>query len=358
MPYSRSTINEIINRIEANIESRMPGSDAKLRNSIINAIVKSVAAEAHGLYGNLDYLSKQLHPYTATDEYLDFHANWWKIYRNAAVGSIGNVDFIGTDGVVIPAGTTLQRSDATEFKTDVDVTIVAGIATVAVTAVVAGQGGNTAAASTLTLSSPITGVTSEATVDANGLTGGTDIETDDALRDRLRERIQRTPQGGAEVDYHKWAKEISGVTRTWVFPQWLGVGTVGVFFVRDDDASSIPDASEVTTVQDYIDSVRPVTADVTLIAPTEAAQAMTIQLSPNDADTQTSVEASLKDMLRREANVEDGTGSGEILLSHIREAISIATGEDDHVLVSPVADITPNTGELVTLGAITWQAIP
>ena len=40
--------------------------------------------------------------------------------------------------------------------------------------------------------------------------------------------------------------------------------------VRDDDASLIPDAGEVATVQAYIDSLRPVTASVTVVAPTAA----------------------------------------------------------------------------------------
>ncbi len=86
-----------------------------------------------------------------------------------------------------------------------------------------------------------------------------------------------------------------------VFPQWLGIGTVGVFFVRDDDANFIPDAAEVQAVQDYIDALRPVAADLTISAPTEAP----------------------------------------------------ADGEFDHVLATPLADVVFSAGEIGSLGNIT-----
>lgn len=358
MAFNRPSIKEIISRIEADVDSRLVGSDPKLRSSIMNAVVNGVAALTHGLYGNLDWLAKQIIPDTADAEILDRHADWRKIPRNAAKEATGIVDFAGNDGSVIVVDTILQRSDAVEFTTDSEVTIAAGVASVAVTASVPGQDGNTVAGSILTISTPIPGVDSSPTVNVDGLSGGTDIEDIEDWRARVRERDQSRPQGGAKIDYENWAKDIAGVTRVWVFPQWLGAGTIGVFFTRDDDASIIPDAGEVTTVQDYIDSLRPVTADVTVFAPTDVPQAMTIQIAPNTSAVQTTIESALDDLFRLEAQVEDGAGSGTILISHIREAISLAIGETDHVMVSPVADITLSAGELASLGAITWQSIP
>jgi uncharacterized phage protein gp47/JayE len=84
---------------------------------------------------------------------------------------------------------------------------------------------------------------------------------------------------------------------------------------------------------------------------------MTIQLSPNTASVQAAVQAELEDLFRREAGVEDGAGSGTVLLSHIREAISRAEGETDHVLVSPAADVTLSAGEIATVGNLTFQAL-
>jgi uncharacterized phage protein gp47/JayE len=78
---------------------------------------------------------------------------------------------------------------------------------------------------------------------------GSDEESTDELRARLLARLQNPPHGGNATDYEAWAKEVSGVTRAWSYPLELGAGTVTVRFVRDDDASPIPDAGEVAAVQ-------------------------------------------------------------------------------------------------------------
>ena len=252
---------------------------------------------------------------------------------------------------MIPINTIVQRSDAVEFMTDAEATISGGVASVAVTAVVAGTNSNTAASSAANLVTPIAGVNSAATVNSGGLANGTDTETDDALRIRLLDRIQQPPHGGADFDYTKWALEVAGVTRAWVYAQELGLGTVSVRFVVDDHESSIiPDSTKVTEVQDYIDALRPVTAAVTVVAPVAVPLDLTITgLSPATSTVQAAVTAELTDLLRREA--EPG---GTILISHIREAISVAAGEVDHALTTPSADVTHSTGEIAILGTITW----
>jgi uncharacterized phage protein gp47/JayE len=236
-----------------------------------------------------------------------------------------------------------------QYTTDAEATISGGLAMIAVTAVEGGQAGNAAAASSLSFDTPIAGVSVSATVDAAGLTAGADIEADDDLRARLLARIQTPPHGGAAHDYIAWALEVAGVTRAWVYPAELGLGTITVRFVRDDDASPIPDAAEVLAVQAYIDSVRPVTAVVTVAAPIAVPLNFTIDITPDTAAIRAAIEAELRDLLLREA--EPGA---TILLSHIREAISLATGESDHILTAPAANVTHTTGEMATFGAITW----
>jgi len=122
-----------------------------------------------------------------------------------------------------------------------------------------------------------------------------------------------------------------------------------VRFVRDDDASIIPDAGEVAAVQAHIDALRPVTAQVTVVAPVAVPLNFTLLVVPNTAAVKTAVEAELRALLQREA--EPG---GTILISHIREAISIATGETNYTLTTPAADVTHTTGQMATMGTITW----
>lgn len=143
---------------------------------------------------------------------------------------------------------------------------------------------------------------------------------------------------------------MTGVTRVWVYENNQGPGTVGVTFVRDNDSPIIPDSNEVQTVQDYIEVRRPLTAEVTVFAPTSSALNFTIELLTADTSAiRAAVEQELKDLIQREA--EPG---GTILLTHINEAISIATGEIDHETTVPAADVTAAPGALFVFGAITW----
>lgn len=349
MPFSRPDLATLIARAEADIETRLPGADARLRRSNLNVLARVHSGAAHGLYGYLDWIARQVIYDTAETELLERWAGIWGIGRKPAAPATGAATLTGTNGTVIPAGTRLVRSDAAEFLVDAEATVSGGTASVSLTADMAGQAGNTAAGSALSMASPIAGISATATVAVGGLTGGADIETDDLLRERFLARIRQPPHGGAAHDYVAWALEVEGVTRAWCYPQELGLSTITVRFVRDDDASPIPDAGEVAAVQAYIDVLRPVTADVTVVAPVAVPIVFQIQLTPGTATVKAAVEAELRDLLLREA--EPGA---TILLSHVREAISIAAGEADHVLVSPAADVTHTTGQMATFGSITW----
>jgi len=352
MPFNRPTLTQLLDRAAADIESRLPGTDARLRRAILNVIARVQAGSINGLYGRLDYLADQLMVDTCEAEYLDRWASIWKVTRKAAVQAKGTATITGTAGVAIPAGSTLQRSDGAQFTTDALATIgVGGSVSTAITAVTGGTAGNTAANTQLAFASPIAGANNAATVDAAGLTGGTDTETDAELRTRLLDRIQQPPQGGASGDYVQWALAVAGVTRAWDYPAELGPGTVSVRFMTDDlTVDGIPAAGSVTAVQSAIDAVRPVTANVTVVAPVAAPLNLTITgLTPNNATVQAAVQASVADLLRQEA-----TPGGTILLSHLREAIALAAGVTDYTLTSPAADVAHTTGQIATMGTITW----
>lgn len=350
MPFQRPTLRELRDRAIADLDSRLPGSDARLRRSNTNVLATVHAGAVHGLHGHLDFLGKQIIPDTAESEFLDRWASIWRVPRKAAATAQGAITFTGTNGAVIPAGTLLRRSDGAEYAVAADVAIAAGLAVVEVSASESGVAGDTVAGSTLSLISPIAGVNPAAAVAIDGITGGTDLESDDDLRSRLLAAIRQPPHGGAASDYVNWALEIPGITRAWSFPNFWGPGTVGVAVVCDDQAGSIiPDAEKVQEVQDHIDYLRPVTADVTVWAPTEKALDLTIALNPTTALVQAAVEAELRDLITREA-----VPTGTIYLSHIREAISIAAGEVDHTLFAPLADVVCDGGEISILGVITW----
>ncbi len=349
MPFNRPSLADLADRASTDIEAALPGADARLRRSNLNVLARVHAGALHGVYGYLAWLAEQLMVDTAETVFLDRYAGIWGVLRLPAAYASGTVDVTGTTGAVVPAGASVQRSDGAAYVTTADAALVAGAASVPVAAVVAGLAGNADPLTQMGFAQPVPGVASAALVGAAGLAQGADRETDEALRARVLARIQQPPMGGAAADYVAWALEVPGVTRAWVYPLEGGVGKVVVRFVRDADAGFIPDAAEVAAVQQYINDRRPVTAQVTVLAPVAAPLSMSIALTPNTAAVRAAVQAELADLLRREAKP-----GGTILVSQLREAISVAAGETNNVLSSPGADVTHAAGLMPTLGTITW----
>lgn len=348
--YSRPALADLVQRVRTDVLSRLTSDDV-LRRADAEVFARVMGGVAHGLYGFIDWLSDQVIYDTASVEYLERWCSIWGLTRKAAAAATGTVTFALQAGAVIASGTLLQALDGVQYQTTADATVTAPTATAPVVAVVAAAASNRAAGQSLALVSPVVGVQSTAT--AGLLSGGADIETDDALRARLLARIQQPPQGGASTDYVAWALAVPGVTRAWVYAQELGAGTVTVRFVRDNDGSGsliIPDSTEVAAVQAYIDARRPVTAQCTVVAPAAVPLNFTISgLVPATTTVQAAVQAELQDLLLREA-----TPGGTLLLSHIRAAISGAAGETDFVLTSPAANVVSTTGNMSTMGTITW----
>lgn len=350
MSFVRPTLSQIIERARADYEGRMPGADSRLRRSFLDVAARVQSGAVSGLYGYLDFIARQILPDTAEREYLARHAALWNLARKAATAAAGIADATGTDGVAIPAGTVLARVDGARFLVTADAVIASGTAPLAVEAEVAGPDGNSAASTPLTFVSPIAGVQAVAAVGGAGLAGGANEEADDDLLARLLQRIRNQPQGGAGADYERWALEVDEVTRAWVYPLYLGEGTVGITFVMDGRVDIIPLSADVTAVQAHIDEVRPVTATVTVFAPLTLDVDMTIALSPDTPEVRAAVLAELADLFTR-----DSTPGGTLYLSRINEAISIAAGEDHHALLAPVADVVASAGTLARLGAVTWS---
>ena len=345
--FERPTLAELKQRIQADIVSRLELKGGIMRRSVVGVISTVLAGCSHLWHGHMDWVSKQVLTDTMDEDYLLREASIYGITRKAAAVAGGRVVFTGNTGSVVPAGAVLKRaSDSALFTTLED-----GFTSVGITAQEAGSAGNTDAGAVLNLISPISGVQSGAVVDSNGITGGSDIESVDSLRERVLARKQQPPQGGNKQDYVAWALEVPGVTRAWCFPGYMGIGTVGVTFVRDGDASFIPDADEIASVNVYIEGKRPVTADVYVFAPTQKAVDITISLAPNTVAVQASVQVELEAFFKRE-----GAPGETIYLSRISEAISSSLSEVHHKITEPAADVTTTAYEIAVLGTVTFNA--
>lgn len=211
----------------------------------------------------------------------------------------------------------------------------------------------------LSLQGPIAGVDNDASVDSAELAGGTDQETDNALRTRLLSRIQNPIAQFNVAAIDAKAKEIAGVTRVFIEEVTPAIGQVTIYFMRDNDVNPIPTASEVTTVKNKILEIKPVTTSSTYVivaAPIAVPTAFTFSaMTPNTSTMQTAVSASLEQFFAENTLV--GVAIDEDLYrAAISNTIDTVTGDKitSFTLSAPVADISIISGEIGTLGTITY----
>ena len=349
--FQRPKLPEITERIGSDITSRFAQTRNPAQGEVARVFGEAYGGASHLLHAHIDYGIQQMLPTTATGEDLDNHARMWlRVPRKPAAYAAGEILVTGTVGTVVPEQSKWQRADGTVFASVKSVTLTTSQMLVAVVAEEAGEKGNTMAGVSVSVFSPVIGLQSAAVVADSGISFGSDVESDTDLRNRILQRIQKAAQGGADYDYEEWALEVAGVTRAWPLPLHMGLGTVGLAFVRDNDASGIiPDEREITAVAAYIEAERPVTAQVFVFAPVPKPVQYEILVMPDTPDVRASVEAALRDFHARESDL-----GGRLPLSRIGEAISQARGEFSHVLRSPTADVVCKTVEIATYGGVTW----
>lgn len=350
MPFTRPDLSTLIARAQADMQSRLPDTRPALRRSLTGVVARMEGGVAHGLYGYLDWLAAQLMPDTADEEHLERWASIWGRYRKTAGYAGGLLTVSGVPGANVPEGTVFRREDGVLYVTQEEMLIGAeGTAHVSVQAAESGPDGNAEAETALALTSPLTGVSADATAN-EGLAGGTAEEPDDALRQRLLMYIQRTPMGGTARDYETWALEVPGVTRAFVAAGEMGKGTVTVRFMMDGTyPDGIPAERDRQAVADRLEAERPVTADVYVVPPVADPLHMRLSVTPDAASVRHAVEAQVRAAIKR-----DAVPGGAVLLSRLHEAISIAEGEEDHVIHTPTANRTPAAGHIVVPGKIEW----
>lgn len=349
MSFLRPDLEALVQRIQADFVRHLALKTPILRRSMVAVLSRVFAGAAHGLHGHLAWAAKQMFPDVSDVDYLERQAAMYGIARRAAGFATGPVRFTGTNGTAIPLGTLVQRADGQQYRTTAAGTVASGTATITVLAVTAGVAGNAAANDAVSLVSPIAGVATNALVWTGGLVSGIDAESDASLRERLLSRLREPPLGGAAGDYVNWARAVPGITRAWVYPLELGPGTVTVRVVNDDADPIIPGSGKIAEVAAYIDARRPATASVTVVAPVAVPLDFTIELTPDTTAVRNAVALELRDLLRR-----DAVPGGPILLSRIREAVSVAAGESDNAVAAPSGNVTHSTGQIAVMGTITW----
>jgi len=222
---------------------------------------------------------KIMFPMWAYGEWLDYHAKGRGITRKPANPASGELLITGIPGTTIPAGFKFAApatadSPAIEYQTTEKYTIGEdGTVRVQITAVEPGIKGNVPSNTVTLMMTPIKGITS--VTNEAAITGGTEVESDDELRNRIMEIDAASEASfvGSDGDYKRWAEEVPGVGTALVMPEWAGPGTVKVVVI---DANGQPANQAIITAvynnimspDDRLQRKAPIGATVTVEAPT------------------------------------------------------------------------------------------
>ena len=213
-------------------------------------------------------------PDTATGADLDRVAAAYGMARKAAAFAVGEVTVTGTPGAVIAQNVPVSTAGGTIFLTDAVATIPSGgVVNIPVTAALAGVTGNVPTGSVTVLPIGVAGV--HETTNSQPMTGGADAESDTSLRERLLMKLRLPSASGTESDYVRWARDVQGVAAARCVGLWNGPGTVKVIIAGDGMTAA--DAETIDRCADYLASVRPIGAQVTVVS----VSALTVNISAN-----------------------------------------------------------------------------
>lgn len=366
MAWTTPTLREVRAMVRDDITAALNGA-VLIGNSVLRVISDCQAGLAHLVLRYIDWLSRNLLPDTAETEWLDRHGDIWLVNADGSVGrkgatlAEGTVAMTGTNGTIVPSGTTLGYSTELTYETTEQVTLGVTETTVPVRAINPGTIGNRISGDTLNLVNSALGIDTNAIVVEIG--GGVDDETDDELRARILFRIQNPPMGGDANDYVAWATAVAGVTRAWVSTE-MGVGTVSVRFMMDDLRAAqegIPLYPDILTVTNYIDSVRPVALkDRWVLAPVpEPIDFRIVNLDNDTPSVRAGIETAVRAMLREKAapaHIINGIqqSATTIYAAWVSEAISSVNGVENFNLEMEDHDM-PYPGSIAILGTIVYD---
>lgn len=271
--YEEITYEAILTRML----DKVPDTFDKREGSVIYDALAPAAIELQLMYIELDTLLKLAFADTAYGEYLAMRAAEMGIDRIAATYALRKGFFYAASNAAMdaPIGarftldgmtyTIVEKISAGQFKLQCET---------------AGDAGNIPFGNMV----PVDYIEGLAKAElADILTPGEDEETDDSLRERYHFRVRQPITSGNVYHYKQWAREVAGVGDAKVFPLWNGNGTVKIAIADSDMQPAIP--ALVTTVAQYLETVRPIGATVTVVSATGKAitVAAAVTLAPGIA---------------------------------------------------------------------------
>lgn len=238
---------------------------ADYEGSFSRDLINANSIEFENTYAEMNLMLEAAFANSAWGEYLTMRCAEFGVDRKKAVKAKGRVCFTGGAGVFIPKDSLVSVKNGVQFKTDNDLILDAeGKGNVSITCTEEGAKGNVQERTINTMPISLSGVTS--VINEKATQDGADEESDSELLKRYQVVVRAPATSGNKYHYYNWAMSIDGVGACRVVPLWNGAGTVKIIIVNSEMQSASDDL--VKSVADYIETVRPIGATVTVISPT------------------------------------------------------------------------------------------
>lgn len=258
--YSSQTYDVVKSRTLSNIDLDV----YKGEGSFLNDMVSPINTELAKFYIELSYLHKKAFIEDNFDDFLDKRVNEFGVYRKLGTEAVGEVIFEGKVGTVIPNGTIISYNELLFVVIkDIEISLEIEQNTSPVQALEIGIKYNIPVNTEFKLQDEIVGLTK--VYNNLAFQGGTEIETDEELKERFYKIQKNQATSGNKAHYEEWALEVEGVYNVKVYPRWNGAGTVKVLIFGENNQAV--DLEVIERCREHIEAEMPIGATLTVATP-------------------------------------------------------------------------------------------
>ncbi|WP_413362215.1 baseplate J/gp47 family protein [Lysinibacillus sp. 3P01SB] len=263
------TVQEIHSRMLANTSSELDRSNG----SFVFDVERAAAIEFNKQQESIAKVQSKLDIYNLTgDELTRYVYQRTGIKRRPATKATVQVIISGAEGAEMKVGDAVATDSLNFVSLENQKIGASGSMVVAVESELPGRAGNIPANHINRFPITIPGLVN--VYNPEPTANGYEAETDDELRQRYFDKLQRPGKAGNKYHYEEWAKEVPGVGAVKVFPRFNGPLTMHVILI---DQNGMPAPTDlVEKVRTHIEEEMPFGVEELLI---EAAKPLVLDLT-------------------------------------------------------------------------------
>jgi len=290
MSLQTPTTKDISDNIIAQLEASLNQSIPLLPKAFLRVLAKALGGVFILLYKYAGFMFLQMFVQTASISETTINGTllspltqWGRLIGIGDPVAATNAELliditVDTQTGTLPSGSQLVNSaNGVTYITIGAVNLDSGTVQATIRAVSDQQGGggagvigNLEVADVVSFANPLANVNRNAVVDSQTVTGA-NAESTEAYRQRIIDKFQKRPQGGAYADYEQWGEEVVGIIN--VYPYTGDPGEVDLYseatVASSGSADGVPTAPQLLAVlnsvnfdQDGLATRRPVNAFV------------------------------------------------------------------------------------------------